>query len=205
MVNAPDKKFVTILLLSCVLIESVHQLIGKFMVVGLYEFAGFYDYRITYLGVVGCVDALKEPFTRIPMLCYQLLLIYWAYRLSKHIDKRNKQLIGALLIYYFVSGTFTSIGMSLIQKQVPFIPHLNIEFFQKIEMPFFGNYFNYKVVIMVIKYMILVSGIFVCYQMIFRLWDKTFRKQIFTYGFIGSLTGIGLWYFIIGPLLFPYS
>lgn len=200
-----DRKFVAILLLSCILIESFYQLIGKFMVVGLYELTGFQQYRITYLGVAGCVDAVKQPFTRIPMLCYQMLLIIWAYQFSKHADKRNKQLIGALLIYNFVSGTFSSIVMSLLQSQIPFLPYLNIEFFQKIEMPFLGNYFNYKVVIMAINYIILVSGIFVCYQLIFRFWDNTFRNQIFTYGFLGSIIGIGLWYFVIGPLLFPYS
>jgi hypothetical protein len=97
----PKNFFPYVLFLSCLLIESFYQITQKFIVAGLYTLANFNDYRMTYLGVLGCVDVVKQPLVQLPFKLYELLLIVFAFIISKQTTNRYRLLVGAWLFYSF--------------------------------------------------------------------------------------------------------
>jgi hypothetical protein len=198
-----NKRLILLTFFSCLLIETFYEVIELFLTAGLYELVGFKDYHLSFMGVLGCLEPQKRVFIGLPLTFYHVAILIIGYVISRKAAKPMHLLVGALLVYPFVSGVFTHLFMSMMQARIPFLPYISVKF-KDLSVPVFGNYFNYCIFGMVLHYINLLLGCYICYQLVVKLWPAYFRKIIFTYGLVGCILGMVIWYFAIGLYLFPF-
>lgn len=194
-------KLIPIVLISCLLLESVNKGIFLLLSAGLYEFSGFGEYTLKPYAILGCLPVVSQPFHFFTVSACMVILFIPALYLTKNATTEFGLYAGAIFMYPFVSGFIMNIFMSLILGRVPFIPYINREIFREIPMELFGNYLNYSVIKFTINMIKMILGIAISWLIIVHYWPTHFRKIIFTIGLVSTIAGYILWYFLLGPIV----
>jgi hypothetical protein len=163
---------------------------------------GYEPVKITSHGVLGCFPEQWMFVLSFFIFTPVILGIYLiGLRLSRS-EKNEYKLFGALLLFGGIYNLGNTILYAVAFGRHPFLFVENKVWLTEQVVPLFGNAYTFMWAKVIARTSLQLFFLYVCYQVVFRYWDKQLRIVFFTYGAPACALGLYLWYFVLGPFLY---
>lgn len=163
---------------------------------------GFDPVKITSHGVLGC---FPEQWMFVASFFVFTLIIFGIYLLGVRLSRNEKidsKLFGALLLFGGIYSLGNTVLYAVVLGRHPFLFIENKAWLLEQVVPLFGNAYTFMWTKVIVRIGMHVFFIYLCYQVVFRYWDKQLRILFFTYGAVACALGLYLWYFVFGPFFY---